>query len=411
MCAGLQCSPAARSVRSRHLAAVRRHVPFRALRLPYDAVELLADRGAVDRAARFRASSPIPGPFVGDRRAVPIQPAALRHDDGGCLVTIAVVGAGVVGLTSAVVLVERGHRVRLVAAELPRQTTSATAGAIWGPYRAGPAEAVGRWADISLRVFTELADRPDTGVRIGHGMEVVARPAEPPWWQPRLAGWRRCRADELPDGAVTGWRYPVPMIDMPVYLDYLTRRLEVSGVEVTQRRVGSLDSEELADVVVNCTGLGARELAGDSTVAPVRGDHVVVANPGLTDFFMEDVGSSADLVGVYPHGGHVVLGGTAVPDSADRTIDLAVAQRIIERCSRFFPALATATVLDHRVGVRPVRPIVRIETERLPSGRWCVHNYGHGGAGVSLSWGCARQVADYLSVEHGGLDRDPVDLP
>ncbi|MGH3656446.1 MAG: FAD-dependent oxidoreductase [Micromonosporaceae bacterium] len=310
---------------------------------------------------------------------------------------VTVLGAGVIGLTSALVLAERGHRVQLIGAEPPRRTTSATAGAVWGPYRAGPAHQVDRWAAVSLDQFVTLAGRPSTGVRIACGIEVASWPAGPPRWRGQLDGWRYCRPDELPDRMVTGWRYRAPLIDMPVYLDHLSSWVASLGVEVTQRRVASLDGAEFANVVVNCTGLGAGELARDRNLHPVRGEQVVVANPGLTEFFMEDRGSSSDLVGIYPHGDHVVLGGSAVPDSASRDVDQAAVRRIIERCAEFFPALRTAAVLDHRVGVRPVRPTVRIETERLSSGRWCVHNYGHGGAGVTLSWGCARSVADLVA--------------
>jgi len=49
------------------------------------------------------------------------------------------------------------------------------------------------------------------------------------------------------------------------------------------------------------------------------------------------------------------------------------------------------------VGLRPSRKEVRLEIESLSSGRWAIHNYGHGGAGVTLSWGCADEVTRIVS--------------
>ena len=57
-----------------------------------------------------------------------------------------------------------------------------------------------------------------------------------------------------------------------------------------------------------------------------------------------------------------------------------------------------ARVITERVGLRPCRPEVRLEAETLPGGRVLWHNYGHGGAGVTLSWGCARELTAALTA-------------
>jgi D-amino-acid oxidase len=307
---------------------------------------------------------------------------------------IAVVGAGIIGLTTALALAERGHEVRIVAEDPPDRTTSATAGAIWGPYRAGPAPAVDRWSLVSLAVFTELAGAPGTGVRMGTGVEAADAPAQPPRWHRYLSGWRPCDPGELPPGAAVGWRFTVPMIDMTRHLPYLAGRLATAGVRIQVSRVRRLDDVGHAQMIVNCTGHGARDLVPDPELVPVRGQHVVVGNPGITEFLMVDVGASTELIGVYPHVDRVVLGGTAVPGAADRTPDPVAARQIVERCARYVAGLADAPVLAHQVGIRPVRPAVRLEAGRLGSGRWVIHNYGHGGAGVTLCWGVAAEVAD-----------------
>ncbi len=73
--------------------------------------------------------------------------------------------------------------------------------------------------------------------------------------------------------------------------------------------------------------------------------------------------------------------------------DPATAEAIVARCTWVRPELAGARVVDHRMGLRPARPRVRLAVEELPGGTRCVHNYGHGGAGVTVVWGCAREAA------------------
>jgi D-amino-acid oxidase len=127
----------------------------------------------------------------------------------------------------------------------------------------------------------------------------------------------------------------------------------------------------------------------DPAVRSVRGQHVVVENPGLEEFFMEEPAPS--WASWFPHGDHVVLGGNAEDDVWSLDPDPAVADEIVERCAAIEPRLAGARVIEHRVGLRPARPEVRVEGELIDSWR-CVHNYGHGGTGVALAWGCAQDV-------------------
>ncbi|HEX4292222.1 MAG TPA: FAD-dependent oxidoreductase, partial [Trebonia sp.] len=93
-----------------------------------------------------------------------------------------------------------------------------------------------------------------------------------------------------------------------------------------------------------------------------------------------------------PHGDLVVLGGTAYEGASDMAPRADVADRIMRDCAAAFPSLRGARVVAQRVGLRPVRPAVRLEAEALPGGRVLWHNYGHGGAGVTLSWGCAADL-------------------
>jgi D-amino-acid oxidase len=304
-----------------------------------------------------------------------------------------VVGAGVVGLTTAICLAEAGLTARIIAAEPPTATTSFAAGALWGLPLSGPPDRKREWGRVGLEVLSALAGIPAAGVRQLHGREVSAEPASPPEWADLLPDLRLCPASELPAGFSSGWAYTAPAVAMPLYLDYLLARFAAAGGSVSYSRISSLSSGALdAPVVVNCTGVGARDLVPDPQVRPVRGQVVVVRNPGIEEFLIDHTTQDAHYVYVFPHGDVVLLGGTAEEGAWDMAARPDVAERILADCSAHFPRLRGAEIVAHRVGLRPARPAVRLEPEPIGDGRVLWHNYGHGGAGVSLSWGCAREI-------------------
>jgi len=129
-------------------------------------------------------------------------------------------------------------------------------------------------------------------------------------------------------------------------------------------------------------------------VVPVRGQVVVVRNPGIDEFYINHALHGYDYVYLFPHGDLVLLGGTAEEEAWDLPPRPEVSARILRDTAAVFPQLNGAEVVAERVGLRPYRPTVRLEAESLPGGRVLWHNYGHGGGGVSLSWGCARDLTD-----------------
>ena len=306
-----------------------------------------------------------------------------------------VVGAGVIGLTSAISLAEQGLAVTCWTAEPPRQTTSRVAGAMWGSTLAGPADKVTGWAEVSLEEFRRLGADADTGVRIATGVLASRRFADPPPPDMFPGVELRPRA-QCPEGFLAAFEVQVPLVDMPRYLDYLERRLRAVGAVIEIHRLRTLEeATAAAPVVVNCTGLGARELVPDPSLQPVRGQHVVVENPGIEEFFMEDP-LGAERTSWFPHAEHVILGGIAQPGASDPEPDPEISAAILERCVALEPRLAGARVVEHQVGLRPGRESVRVEEQPLGRAR-CIHNYGHGGSGVGLSWGCAREVQETIS--------------
>ncbi|MFE1267975.1 FAD-dependent oxidoreductase [Streptomyces sp. NPDC058758] len=313
---------------------------------------------------------------------------------------VIVVGGGVVGLTTAVVLAERGLRVRVWSRDPAEATTSAVAGALWWPYRIEPAEDTGVWALESLRVYGELAGAPErTGVRWVAGVHADTALDGLGAWAAGVEGLRQLPPGEVPGPYATGLAARLPLIDMPVHLAWLRARLEAAGGVVERRAVtGWEEPAAAAPVVVNCAGLAARELAGDGGVRPVRGQLVLVENPGVEEWFTAADPGAAETTYFFPQPGRLVLGGTAEEGAEGLVPDPATAAGIVARCARVRPEIAGARVLGHRVGLRPAREGgVRVEAERLPGGGLLVHHYGHGGAGVTVAWGCARRAAELVT--------------
>lgn len=304
---------------------------------------------------------------------------------------VVVVGAGISGLTCALRLAEAGHEVDVVAAAPPSATTSAVAAALWYPYRALPQREVTRWAATSYGVLAELADAPGAGVRMRPGRELFRDVMPDPWWRNAVPSLERVRPGELPPGFPDGLALTVPVVDTSIHLPWLLDRLTMLGVPV---RIDSLarleDAAPTADVVVDCAGLGARELARDEGLLAVRGQVVVVEQIGLSDWLLAQ--SESELTYVVPRERTVVLGGTAQEGREDVVPDPDTAAAVLRRCTELVPELSRARVLEHKVGLRPARPAVRLEAGRLTTGQRVVHDYGHGGAGVTLSYGCAQDV-------------------
>ncbi len=352
---------------------------------------------------------------------------------------VLVIGAGVCGLSAAIVLIDAGYRVEVYAADPPHLTTSAAAGALWGPHLVGADERIGPWAAQTQRRFRDLATEPKAGISemaglvcspgasghggAGHGgadqdgahqdgahqdgadqdgADQDGTDQEPPGFTTGAGPAVRCDPADLPAGFSTGWRYAAPVVDMPRYLDYLLTELLGKGGHLTLgpplRGLDDARDRSDAPVIANCAGIGARDLVPDADLTPVRGQVVVAANPGLTEFFVGEREDPSEVTYIFPHGPVVVLGGTQQHGAASLAPDPAIADRIIAHCVAAEPRLAGAPVLAHRVGLRPVRTDVRLETRAISGGRHLVHNYGHGGAGVTLSWGCAQSVATEIAA-------------
>jgi D-amino-acid oxidase len=308
---------------------------------------------------------------------------------------VAIIGAGVSGLTTGILFAENGFETSVFAEEVGDQTNSAAAAAIWYPYDVGPGVKVVPWALISYGRFLELARDARTGVSLVE-LRVFSRvgPITPPDWAQPFAT-RTLTAAEIAPVFKSGFAIHVPLIETAKYLGYLESRLGNAGGSVTAAtRFGNLhDVDRAFDLIVNCSGIGARNLVPDPALEPHRGQVAVVAKFDLTYAVVCD---DPPLMYAIPRSEDCVFGGTN-DVSDDRQPDPAATGRIIEECERVLESSNTV-LLRERVGLRPCRASgVRVAREELPDGRTVIHNYGHGGAGFTLSWGCAQTVLELAS--------------
>ncbi len=301
---------------------------------------------------------------------------------------ILVIGSGVIGLSSALCLQLSGYDVRIITRELPLRATSVAAGAVWSG-----SDLEGRsrcWAANTLDRFLALAKEANSGVTLQRMREVYAEDVPDPWYRELLPFFQRLSKHEMRGGLIGGYLMDVPMVAPPIYLERLHDQFLAAGGRLELRTVESL--EELAGeapLLVNCTGVGAREVAKDDSVYPLRGQTILTDAQGIRVGYMDN--SSVDHI--FPRADGVLIGGVKVKGDWNREIDPAISDRIMRRCSNIEKRLAGANVLREFVGLRPGRDEARLENEQLANGCNVIHNYGHAAVGYTLSWGCAMEVA------------------
>ena len=307
-----------------------------------------------------------------------------------------IVGAGVTGLTTGVRLLEEGHAVTIVAKEFSPNTTSDIAAAIWFPFKVNPRAKALEWSRFTYTKLERLLNIPTAGVSMTSSLRLLSDPARIPWWTKALPKHRirKATASELPKGYPAGYQLDVPLIEVPQYMKYLYRQFVQLGGKMIQKVVVDLNDLLVEDRwVINCTGLGARQLVNDPELFAIQGQilHVKSKEPLPTISDNEGGNIAAYII---PRKNYYVLGGTAFNNEYSTQPKEEISQEIWERCQAIVPQLKNAEYMNTVVGLRPARKRLRLEKE---TDKRIIHNYGHGGAGFSVSWGCAEEVAQILA--------------
>jgi D-amino-acid oxidase len=317
-----------------------------------------------------------------------------------------ILGAGVIGLTTALLLSDYGCKATIITESMPVGTTSAVAPAMWHPYKVEPNETLRRWALRSYQYFKLLSENPQSGVIPTTIYEYYSGDAVEPWYAFAVDGLRKLSDDEINNRVgkqalndyKSGFEMKSFVIDSSVYLSFLLNQVISRGIEIQVRKVESLDDFIYSDsYVINCTGLGSRELLGDESVYPIRGQVVRVrSNYQSTPECVIDENGRRSVCYVVPRSNDVLLGGTATENDWNTDVDDATTNEIITKAKELIPKLADATFLSAHVGLRPARKEIRCEADELYP--WLIHNYGHSGAGYTLSFGCAEEVCTKIGI-------------
>ncbi|KAK6540426.1 hypothetical protein TWF694_009222 [Orbilia ellipsospora] len=338
---------------------------------------------------------------------------------------IVVIGAGVAGLTTSLLLAKRRHHVTVIAKHMPGdydiQYTSPWAGANFFPF-SFENEPARKWERDTHPELWRLATQvPESGIHVqdarlynAKGLETPGfmkdLMAEDPWFKNLVHGFRALDKDELPEGMASGTTFKSVCINTAVYLPYLLGQCRKYGVVLKRGVVKHIaDARDMhvsgkkADVVVNCSGLMSCKLGGveDAKLIPARGQIVVVRNEAPAMYTTNAVNEGDDemmYIMMRAAGGGTILGGCYQKGNWSPEIDPNLANRIMKRCVEICPELTGGKgvegldIIRHGVGLRPWREGgARLESEVI-NGVKVVHNYGAAGWGYQASYGMSSDV-------------------
>lgn len=259
---------------------------------------------------------------------------------------VAVLGAGVMGLTTARLVQEAGFPVTIYTRALTPDTTSNIAGGQWSPFGHFRDDAVTpEWRaqfaaalDYSWRRF-QIMVGDDYGVRwlptyaeapAADGADDGPSPMDP--YHP---GRQVLRADEHPFPIARVVRFDTMYAETGRFLRQLTRDIQVAGGQIRVRDFATpADIAALSErLVFNCTGLGSHALFGDAELTPVRGQlAVLLPQPEVRYAFTGEAGY------MFPRADGILLGGTFERGVWDATPQPARIARIIASHQRLFSA-------------------------------------------------------------------------
>jgi D-amino-acid oxidase len=225
--------------------------------------------------------------------------------------------------------------------------------------------------------------------------EVLDKTQGEPWWKDAVDAYQRPNQNELPDGYVDGYRLEAPLMDTSMYMSYILDLYQRLGGVLIKKVVQDIhEALENNQIVVNCTGLGSRKLFNDKRVFPARGQTVRIKSNGFNQILFDDTGPNSVAI-IVPRAHDIVLGTTVQENDWNTDISSEDTKDILRRCANLDPAFEHVEIIGESVGLRPNRDEVRLETEDF-GGKTVIHNYGHGGSGFTLSWGCALDVVELV---------------
>ncbi len=251
--------------------------------------------------------------------------------------TVAVLGAGVIGLTAATVLQSFGLNVKIYAKGFQRETTSFVAGGQFSPSHIEyPRQGAGfsRFQRLLARSYRAhesriglgfgVSRRPNYCWKRSNGLDAVPRDIVPePVYLSRLP---------FEGHTTSGYVYQTLLIEPPLFIKKLQDDLLAEGATL-ERREFSDPRDMLSlneDVIVNCTGLGAREVASDANMIGIKGQLVWLPPQPHLDYLYQDHGY------IFPRGDVVVVGGTSERGVETTTPDPVACRKLLAHAQSTF---------------------------------------------------------------------------
>ncbi len=305
---------------------------------------------------------------------------------------IAIIGAGISGLSCAYLLSKKNYTIDVIAKAFSPNITSNKAAAFWFPYHIRNDKRGVRWAQKSYDFYVSLYNVKSAGISVKQLIKVIGKNIieEDPVWINFLpeGSCSMIPESDLPEGIAKAYNVAVPLIETQIFLPYLKNYLTKAGVNFIQKEINKLDevSNEY-DCVINCTALGAVKLCNDETIIPVRGQVALIETKTDFPIYLDN----EKPLYIVPRKDAMIVGGTYEENVYDEATEPSTIQTLLNNAYAFMPELKQQKVIGNWAGLRPYRPTVRVEKENN-----IIHNYGHGGSGFTLAFGCAEDVAGML---------------
>lgn len=311
---------------------------------------------------------------------------------------IAIVGAGISGLSTAYILSgTQRYDITVFANGFSPNITSNRAAAFWYPYQIRFDKRGIAWSKKGYAFFQQLAGDAASGISMKHLIKVIRKDVaeeEPVWLEFIPEGvCTMVPEEQLAPNIQKAYDVLVPLVETQIFLPYLQKIFSARQVRFEKKEIKSFDELSSFDVIVNCTGLGARTLAHDETIIPIRGQVALLETDTSMPIYMDN----ETPLYIVPRKDAMIVGGTYERNIYDAVTEPDTLERILENAYSVFPQLKKHKVLGSWAGLRPYRPQVRVEREK---GTNIIHNYGHGGSGFTLSFGCASDVLSLVEQMH-----------
>ncbi|MEP7142087.1 MAG: FAD-dependent oxidoreductase [Ferruginibacter sp.] len=309
---------------------------------------------------------------------------------------IIIIGAGISGMSTAYLLTGKGHRITICAAAFSPDITSSRAAAFWFPYHVRNDKRGISWCNTSYQYYKSFAEQPETGISLRQLKKVLrtGQTDEEPIWVDFMpeGSFRVVSDEELEPGISQAFDITVPLIETQIFLPWLQQQLLKKGVVFIRKEIHDLDELSAQyDVVINCSALGSRKLCNDESLIPVRGQVALLEPiPGMPIYL-----DNEKPLYVVPRKDAIIVGGTYEPGIETELTEPSTIEQLLNNAYEVFPELKKQRVIGSWAGLRPYRAEVRVEKE---TGKNIIHNYGHGGSGFTLAFGCAEAVRDMLEA-------------